>query len=77
MSGGVIAIIIVLIAIGGTTACVAAYLRLLRHRSDAAAMASYRKLAEQSVANQEALHERLGELSRRLESVEHLLRSVE
>lgn len=77
MSGGVIAIIIVLIAIGGATVCVDAYLRLQRHRSDAVAMASYRKLAEQTAVNQAALHDRLGELAERLASVEHLLRSVE
>jgi hypothetical protein len=77
MSGGIIAIIIVLIAIGGVTVCVDAYYRLQRHRADAIAMAAYRKLAEQAVANTEALHEQVRELTERLASVEHLLRSVE
>jgi hypothetical protein len=77
MTGGIIAIVIVLIAIGGVTLCVNAYYRLQRHRADAVAMAAYRKLAEQAVANQEALHERVRELADRLGAVEQLLRSVE
>jgi hypothetical protein len=77
MTGAVIAIAIVLIAMGGITTSVAAYFRLQRHRADAVAMAGYRKLAEQAVANQEALHGKLDELATRLAAVEELLRSVE
>jgi hypothetical protein len=76
MNGGIIGIIIVLIVIGGITACVNAYYRLQRHRADAVAMAAYRKLAEQAVANQETLHSQIRELTERLTSVENLLRSV-
>jgi hypothetical protein len=77
MTGAVIAIAIVLIAIGGITSSVVAYFRLQRHRADAVAMAGYRKLAEQAVANQETLHAQLAELTTRLAAVEDLLRSVE
>jgi hypothetical protein len=77
MTGAVITIAIVLIVMGGVTSSVVAYFRLQRHRADAVAMAGYRKLAEQAVANQEALQGRLDEVATRLASVEELLRSVE
>jgi hypothetical protein len=76
MTGALIAISIVLIAVGGTTVTASAYFRLQRHRADAVAMAAYRKLAEQAVANQEQLHEQLSELTQRVAAVEGLLRSV-
>ncbi|MFC0432520.1 hypothetical protein [Kutzneria buriramensis] len=77
MTGAIVAIAIVLIVIGGITAGVVSYFRLQRHRADAIAMASYRKLAEQAVANQEALQAELATVAARLASVEELLRSVE
>jgi fatty-acid desaturase len=77
MTGAIIAIAIILITVGGITASVVSYHRLQRHRADATAMASYRKLAEQAVVNQEALHAQLAALTERLAAVEHLLRSVE
>ncbi|MEU7582041.1 hypothetical protein AB0B50_31150 [Streptomyces sp. NPDC041068] len=77
MTGAVIAIAIVLIAVGGITASVAAYFRLQRHRADAVAMAEYRRLAEEAVANQVALQGQLAELHDRVKSVESLLRSVD
>jgi hypothetical protein len=40
-------------------------------------MAEYRKLAEEAVANQEIMQERLAGLGVRIESVESMLRSVE
>ncbi|WP_308820080.1 hypothetical protein [Pseudonocardia alni] len=76
MTGGIIAVVIVLIVIGGITASLVSYFRLQRHRTDALAMASYRKLAEQTVDNQRALEERLRELDERVAAVERLLRSV-
>ncbi|OLR91943.1 hypothetical protein [Actinokineospora bangkokensis] len=76
MTGGIIAVVIVLITIGGITASLVSYFRLQRHRADAVAMASYRKLAEQAVHNQRALEERLRELDGRVAAVEQLLRSV-
>lgn len=76
MTGAVIAISIVMIVVGGITVTVASYFRLQRHRADAVAMAGYRSLAEQAVANQERLHEQLVELNERVTAVENLLRSV-
>lgn len=80
MTGAIIAITIVFIVIGGITACVATYFRLQRHRADAVAMAAYRKLAEEAVANQSRIGEqfgaRLDALHKRLAAIEDLLRSV-
>ncbi|MFF8292936.1 hypothetical protein ACF068_27445 [Streptomyces sp. NPDC016309] len=77
MTGAVIAIAVVLIVVGGITAGVVAYFRLQRHRADALAMVSYRKLAEEAVAQQEALRGQLAELGDRVKAVETLLRSVD
>lgn len=77
MTGAIIAIVIVLIVIGGITISVTSYFRLARHRADAVAMASYRKLAEEAVAKQDVLATRLADLTARIAAVEKLLRSVE
>ncbi|MCM3884199.1 hypothetical protein [Frankia sp. R82] len=77
MSGGLIAIVIVLIVIGGVSVSVISYFTLQRHRADAVAMASYRKLAEQAVESQESLLLRLDELDAKIDVVENILRSVE
>jgi fatty-acid desaturase len=76
MTAALIAIGIVLIVVGGATAITVSYHRLQAHRSDAAAMAAYRLLAEQSVANQQQLHDRLDAIDTRLAAVERLLRDV-
>ncbi|AHH99276.1 hypothetical protein GCM10010174_50360 [Kutzneria viridogrisea] len=76
MTGAIITIAVVLIVIGGISASLVAYFRLQRHRADAVAMASYRKLAEEAVANQQALRAELSEVNARLSAVESLLRSV-
>ena len=76
-AGAVIAISIVLIVIGGITASILSYFGLQRHRADAVAMASYRKLAEQAVQNQEDLRSELAELNERVTEIVRLLRSVE
>jgi len=55
---------------------VVAYYRLQQHRADAVAMASYRKLAEQAVANQEELRVQLAQLTEHVRSVEQLMRDV-
>ena len=52
------------------------YYRLQRHRADAVAMASYRKLAEQAVANQEELRAQLAQLTEHVRAVEQLMRDV-
>jgi hypothetical protein len=67
---------IVLIVVGGISMVVVAYYRLQRHRADAVAMASYRKLAEQAVANQEELRAQLAQLTEHVRSVEQLMRDV-
>jgi len=77
MTGAVIAISIVLIVCGGITASIVSFFRLQRHRADAVAMASYRRLAEQAVTSHDDLRDRLGELDARLSEVLHLLRSVD
>ncbi|MEU8028938.1 hypothetical protein [Streptomyces sp. NPDC049099] len=76
MIGAVITIAIILLVVGGITGSVVAYFRLLRHRADAAAMAGYRKLAEEVTAAQLALQGQLGALDKRIQAVEGLLRSV-
>jgi len=76
MTGAIVAIAIVLIAVSGVTAVVVSYIRLLTHRSDAEAMAGFRQLAERTAANQEQLHERLDSIDQRLAAVERLLRDV-
>ena len=52
------------------------YYRLQRHRADAVAMASYRKLAEEAVANQAELRTELRKLSEHVSAVEQLMRDV-
>ncbi|MEU7582048.1 hypothetical protein AB0B50_31185 [Streptomyces sp. NPDC041068] len=76
MTGAVITIAVILLVVGGITGSVVAYFRLQRHRADAAAMASYRRLAEESAAVQQSLQGQLSALEDRVRSVEGLLRSV-
>jgi type VI protein secretion system component VasK len=52
------------------------YFRLQRHRADAVAMASYRKLAEEAVANQTELRDQLAKLTEHVSAVEQLMREV-
>ena len=52
------------------------YFRLQRHRADAVAMAHYRKLAEEAVANQQELRTELAKLSEHVQAVEQLMRDV-
>ena len=52
------------------------YFRLQRHRADAVAMAHYRKLAEEAVANQQELVGQLAELTAKVGAVEQLMRDV-
>ncbi|MEU6056825.1 hypothetical protein [Streptomyces sp. NPDC047097] len=77
MTGAIVGIAVVLIIAGGVTASLVAYFRLQRHRADAAAMASYRELAEEATARHGALQAQLAELTDRVKTVEGLLRSVD
>ena len=55
---------------------VASYFRLQRHRADAVAMASYRKLAEEAVANMTELRAEMAKLAEHASGVEQLMRDV-
>ena len=52
------------------------YCRLQRHRADAVAMASYRKLAEEAVANMGELRSEMAKLTEHVSNVEQLMRDV-
>ena len=52
------------------------YFRLQAHRADAVAMANYRKLAEEAVANQQELRTELTKLTEHVRAVEQLMRDV-
>ncbi len=52
------------------------YFRLQQHRADAVAMAHYRKLAEEAVANQQELRVQLAQLTEHVRAVEQLMREV-
>lgn len=61
---------------GALAAIVGWYFRLQRHRADAVAMAAYRKLAEEAVANQSELRDQLAKLTEHVGAVEQLMRDV-
>ncbi|TVZ04646.1 hypothetical protein EAS64_15845 [Trebonia kvetii] len=52
------------------------YFRLQRHRADAVAMASYRKLAEEAVASMTDLRSEMAKLAEHVSAVEQLMRDV-
>jgi len=52
------------------------YFNLQAHRADAVAMANYRKLAEEAVANQQELRTELAKLTEHVRAVEQLMRDV-
>jgi predicted negative regulator of RcsB-dependent stress response len=52
------------------------YYRLQRHRADAVAMAAYRKLAEEAVANMTELRAEMAKLAEHVSAVEQLMRDV-
>jgi hypothetical protein len=67
----------IILVVGGVIAViVASYFRLQGHRADAVAMAQYRKLAEEAVANQQELRDQLAKLTEKVEAVEQLMREV-
>jgi hypothetical protein len=68
---GILAILGAVVAV-----IVASYFRLQGHRADAVAMASYRKLAEDAVANQRELRDQLSRLTEKVQTVEQLMRDV-
>jgi len=52
------------------------FFRLQRHRADAVAMAAYRKLAEEAVANQAELRDQMAKLTEHMSAIEQLMRDV-
>jgi hypothetical protein len=52
------------------------YFRLQRHRADAIAMASYRKLAEDAVENMSEMRAEMAKLTEHVSTVEQLMRDV-
>jgi hypothetical protein len=52
------------------------YFRLQRHRADAVALAAYRKLAEEAVANMTELRAEMTKLAEHVGVVEQLMRDV-
>lgn len=67
----------ILLIVGGVIAVVvASYFRLQGHRADAVAMAHYRKLAEDAVANQRELRDELARLTQKVQAVERLMKEV-
>ncbi len=65
-----------LVVCGSIAVIIWAYFRLQAHRADAVAMAHYRKLAEDAVANQQELRAELGKLTEKVATVEKLMRDV-
>ena len=59
-----------------TAVIVSQYYRLQRHRADAVAMAAYRKLATEAVANQQELRDQMQKLTEHVSAVEQLMRDV-
>lgn len=75
--GPIIIPIGILVVVGGVVAViVASWFRLQAHRADAVAMAHYRKLAEDAVANQQELRDQLAKLTEKVQAVEQLMREV-
>jgi Zn-dependent protease with chaperone function len=72
----IISIGIPLVVLGTIAIIVSAYFRLQAHRADALAMAHYRQLAENAVANQQELQTELTKLTLKVEAVEKLMRDV-
>lgn len=67
----------IIFIIGAVIAVVVwSYFRLQSHRADAVAMAEYRKLAEEAVANQQELRTELAKLTEHVRAVEQLMRDV-
>ena len=71
ISVGIVAVVGAVIAVN-----VSSYFRLQRQRADAVAMANYRKLAEEAVANQQELRDQLAKLTEKVQAVEQLMREV-
>jgi cell division protein FtsB len=67
---------VTLVVFGSVAVVLRAWFQLQAHRNDAVAMASYQKLAEEAVANQQELRTELAKLATKVEAVEKLMRDV-
>jgi len=67
---------VTLVIFGSLAVILRAWFNLQAHRSDAVSLASYRKLAEEAVANQQELATELTRLTKKVEVVEKLMRDV-
>jgi hypothetical protein len=78
VNGTVIGILIAIVVpvCAAVAVIVALYYRLQRHRADAVAMAAYRKLAEEAVANQQELVEAMRNLPGPATPAEQLMRDA-
>ena len=65
-----------LVVLGTLAVILRAWFQLQSHRADAVAMAQYRKLAEDAVANQLELRSELTKLTMKVDAVEKLMRDV-
>ena len=72
---GIIAVIFIPLCVA-VAVIVWNYYRLQRHRADAVAMASYRKLAEEAVGNMTELRSEMAKLAEHVGAVEQLMRDV-
>jgi hypothetical protein len=74
---GILLAILVPLCIATVIAVIAwSYFRLQRHRADAVAMASYRKLAEEAVATMAELRAEMAKLTAHVSVIEQLMRDV-
>jgi predicted negative regulator of RcsB-dependent stress response len=70
-------LLVILIPICGAIAiAVWSHSQLQKHRADAVAMASYRKLAEEAVANMAEVRAEIAKLTEHVDAVERLMRDV-
>ncbi|ACU77529.1 hypothetical protein Caci_8714 [Catenulispora acidiphila DSM 44928] len=76
-SGGLIAVVIIAIIFTAIAVSIVSFFQLQKHRADAVAFASYRKLAEEAVEKQDQLLTELRSLDLKVGEIERMLRSVE
>ena len=76
-NAGIIAVVIIAIIFTAIAVSIVSFFQLQKHRADAVAFASYRKLAEEAVQKQEQLLTELRSLDLKVGEIERMLRSVE
>ena len=76
-TAGIVAVVIIAIIFTAIAVSIVSFFQLQKHRADAVAYASYRKLAEEAVEKQDQLLTELRALGLKVDEIERLLRSVE